>query len=123
MHCGVAVCRHQQRKTFMSDQSHPDVLRHTAAVVSAHLRHNQLGPEALPQLIQSVYQALSGLGTAPEPSTARPEPAVPIRKSVFPDHIVCLEDGKKLKTLKRYIQTRHGLTPAAYRERWGLPAD
>ena len=107
----------------MPDQPHPDVLRHTADVVSAHLGHNEVATEALPQLIQSVYQALAGLGVEPEPGAAKPEPAVPIRRSVFPDYIVCLEDGAKLKMLKRYIQTRYNLTPVAYRERWGLPAD
>jgi len=104
----------------MPDQINSDVLRHTADVVSAHLSHNQLETEALPQLIQLVYQALSGLGAEPEASTTRREPAVPIRKSVFPDYIICLEDGAKLKMIKRYIRTRYDLTPAAYRERWGL---
>jgi len=107
----------------MTDQPQSALLHHTAAVVSAHLMHNKVAPEALPQLIQSVYQALSGLGTAPETAPTRPEPAVAIRRSVFPDHIVCLEDGAKMKMLKRYIQVRFGLTPAAYRERWGLPSD
>ena len=107
----------------MSDQTHADVLRHTADVVSAHLAHNRVEAEALPQLIQSVYSTLAGLGGEPEVSVPKLEPAVPIRKSVFPDYIVCLEDGAKMKMLKRYIQKRFGLTPVAYRERWGLPAD
>lgn len=106
----------------MSDQSSADVLRHTANVVSAHLGHNKTAVEALPQLIQSVYRTLAGLGEEPEVA-AKPEPAVPWKKSVFPDYIICLEDGAKMKTLKRYIGKRFGLTPAAYRERWGLPSD
>lgn len=99
------------------------MLQHTARVVSAHLGHNKVAVEALPQLIVAVYQALAGLGTEPEPAAARPDPAVPIRKSVYPDYIVCLEDGAKMKMLKRYLQKRFGLTPSAYRERWGLPSD
>lgn len=107
----------------MSDPVRVNTLRHTAGIVSAHLSHNKLETELLPQLIQSVYQALSGLDSELEASNARREPAVPIRKSVFPDYIVCLEDGRKLKMIKRYLRTHFDLTPAAYRERWGLPAD
>lgn len=108
----------------MNVQPRPEVLRHTARVVSAHLGHNQVAAEALPQLIQSVYGALAGLSAGPQPAADVPRtPAVPICRSVSPDHIVCLEDGAKMKMLKRYIMTRFGLTPAAYRERWGLPAD
>lgn len=107
----------------MSDQPRPEVLRHTARVVSAHLGHNQVAANELPQLIQSVYRALSGLDGASEPAEPDRTPAVPVRKSVFPDYIVCLEDGAKMKMLKRYIQLRFGLTPADYRERWGLPSD
>ena len=108
----------------MSDQPQPELLRHTAHIVSAHLGHNQVTPDGLPQLIQAVYQALSGLGAEPEAGPATPRtPAVPVRKSVFPEYIVCLEDGAKLQTLKRHLRSRFGLTPIAYRERWGLPAD
>ncbi len=108
---------------LMTDQPNAEVLRQTARVVSAHLGHNQVATEALPALILSVYQTLASLGSEPEASVATPTPAVPVRKSVFPDYIVCLEDGAKMKMLKRYLQTRFGLTPAAYRERWGLPSD
>ncbi|GAC1346346.1 MAG: MucR family transcriptional regulator [Acetobacteraceae bacterium] len=83
---------------------------------------NQIGTDALPLLIQSVYRSLSTAGEV-EPAPVAPTPAVPIRKSVFPDFIVCLEDGKKLKMLKRHLQTSYGLTPDAYRAKWGLPAD
>ena len=107
----------------MTDQPRPEVLQHTANVVSAHLGHNQFATEALPALIQSVYQALAGLGSEPAAVAAPPTPAVPIRKSVLPDHLICLEDGAKMKMLKRYLRVRFGLTPAAYRERWGLPSD
>lgn len=107
----------------MADQIHSDVLQHTADIVSAHLSHNEIGTDALPQLIQSVYQTLSSLSTGLEIGVPSLKPAVPIRKSVFPDYMVCLEDGAKMKMLRRYIAVRFGLTPAAYRQRWALPSD
>ena len=99
------------------------LLRFTAQIVSAHVAQNAVSPEALPALIRSVHAALAGVEqpTATEPE--RPQPAVPIRRSVFPDYIVCLEDGAKMKMLKRYLKVRFDLTPEAYRERWGLPRD
>jgi predicted transcriptional regulator len=107
----------------MAEQIHSEVLRHTADIVSANLRHNQTETEALPQLIQSVHQALLSLSAASDIDVPTLKPAVPIRKSVFPDYMVCLEDGAKMKMLKRYIALRFGLTPAAYRQRWALPSD
>ena len=108
----------------MADESDTDVLRLTAKIISAHVGNNQVAVAALPQLIQSVHRSLAAAGTAePAPAPAPLTPAVPIRKSVFPDHIVCLEDGKKLKMLKRHLQTSYGMTPQQYREKWGLPAD
>jgi predicted transcriptional regulator len=100
--------------------SNPDLLTFAAQIVSAHVSHNAVSPEALPAVIQSVFDTLSGLGTEAVP-IGKPRPAVPINKSVFPDHIVCLEDGKKLKMLKRHLKTSYGMTPEQYRERWGLP--
>ena len=98
------------------------VLSLAVQIVSAHVAHNTVAVESLPALIQSVYSTLSTVGTAaPEPEKL--QPAVPIKKSVFPDHIVCLEDGKKLKMLKRHLKTTYDLTPEQYRERWGLPRD
>jgi predicted transcriptional regulator len=105
----------------VSDQAGADILELTAKIVSAHVSHNRVGPEALSSLIQSVYRSLSSAG-AGEPAPAQ-SPAVPIKKSVFPDYIVCLEDGKKLKLLKRHLQTSFGLSPDAYRTKWGLPRD
>jgi predicted transcriptional regulator len=103
--------------------SNPDLLTFAAQIVSAHVAHNVVSPEALPAVIQSVYDTLSGLAAGGSISPAeKPRPAVPINKSVFPDHIVCLEDGKKLKMLKRHLHTAYGMTPEQYRERWGLPA-
>ena len=105
----------------MSDQAGADVLGLTAQIVSAHVSNNQIGTDALPSLIQSVYRSLAGAGNAAERAeTPAREPAVPIKKSVFPDYIICLEDGKKLKMLKRHLQTSYGLTPDAYRAKWGL---
>ena len=103
----------------MSDTFRPDVLRLCALIVSAHVSHTRTPPEDVPQVIHSVYAALNSAGSPT--AGARPEPAVPVKKSIFPDHIVCLEDGKKLKMLKRHLQVTYGLTPQAYREKWGLP--
>ncbi len=94
----------------------------TSDIVAAHVSNNSVGVEEVPALIQNVYGALAGLGAAPQVES-KPEPAVSIRASVKNDHIVCLEDGKKMKMLKRHLMTDHGLTPAEYRARWGLPAD
>ena len=102
----------------MSDQ----LLSLAAQIVSAHVGHNAVPVEDLPALIKSVYATL----VQPEAQTPEPEkrePAVPIKKSVFADHIVCLEDGKKLKMLKRHLHTSYGLTPEQYRVKWGLPAN
>ena len=94
----------------------------TADIVAAHVSNNSVAVNDLPQLIQNVHGALSGLSGAAAPEV-RPEPKVPIRSSVKPDFIVCLEDGKKLKMLKRHLMSHYGLTPEQYRERWNLPAD
>ena len=94
----------------------------TSDIVAAHVSNNSVSVDDVPALIQNIYGALAGLGVTP-PVEAKPEPAVSIRASVKNDHIVCLEDGKKMKMLKRHLMTDHGLTPAEYRARWGLPAD
>jgi predicted transcriptional regulator len=99
-----------------------DILALTAKIVAAHVSNNTVPLSDLPGLIQQVHQALSGVGSTAA-ATVRPQPAVPIKKSVQPDYIVCLEDGKKLKMLKRHLKTAYNLTPEQYRERWGLPAD
>ncbi len=99
-----------------------NVLGLTAQIVSAHVSNNSVSCEALPHLIQEVYKTLSGIGAAPVTSDV-PQPAVPVKRSVFPDHIVCLEDGKKLKMLKRHLKTAYDMTPEQYRERWGLPPE
>ena len=96
----------------MAGESDTAVLRLTAKIISAHVGNNQVAVAALPELIQSVHRSLATAGTAePEPAQAPAMPAVPIRRSVLPDYIVCLEDGKKLKTLKRHLQASYGMTP------------
>ena len=95
----------------------------TAEIVAAHVSNNSVAVSDLSTLISNVHNALAGLGgvtTAPE---VRAEPAVSIRASVKPDYIVCLDDGKKLKMLKRHLMTHYGITPDEYRAKWGLPAD
>jgi predicted transcriptional regulator len=109
-------------KAAMSETtSQPLLLQLTAQIVAAHTSHNHVTPEALMALIGTVYTSLATTGVA-APVVEKAQPAVPIRKSVFPDHIVCLEDGKKMKTLKRHLATSYGMTPEQYREKWGLPA-
>jgi predicted transcriptional regulator len=98
------------------------VLGLTAQIVSAHVAHNSVQTNVLPELIQQVYSTLMTIGAEPAEAEKR-QPAVPVKKSVFPDYIVCLDDGKKLKMLKRHLKTTYGLTPEQYRERWGLPHD
>lgn len=95
----------------------------TADIVAAHVSNNSVAVGDLPQLIANVHGALTKLG-APEPiMVAAPEPAVSIRASIKPDYIICLEDGKKLKMLKRHLMTHYGMTPDDYRAKWGLPRD
>ena len=95
----------------------------TSDIVAAHLSNNNVGVDEVPTLITNIYTALAGLGQgAPEPEPL-PEPAVSIRSSIKPDFIVCLEDGKKLKMLKRHLMTHYKLTPDQYRTRWSLPSD
>lgn len=96
-----------------------DVLGLTAQIVSAHVSNNPVSPESLSSLIQDVYRTLSNVGREP-PQADKPQPSVPIKKSVFADYVICLECGKKQKMLKRHLKTAHNVTPDQYRERWGL---
>ena len=105
----------------MAGNSDTDILGLTAQIVSAHIANNHITAEALPKLIQSVYRSLATAGTS-EPAPAPLTPAVAISKSVFPGYIVCLEDGKKMKMLKRHLRISYGMTPEEYRQKWGLPA-
>lgn len=108
----------------MNDNA-PDLSPLVAEVVAAYVSNNKVETADLPQLIQQVHQSFLKLGTpgADGLRAGRPEPAVSIKKSVQPDYIVCLEDGKKLKMLKRHLKATYNLSPDEYRERWGLPAD
>lgn len=95
----------------------------TSDIVAAHVSNNTISVEEVPALISTVYGALSNLGASAPVEEERPEPAVSVRASVKRDHLVCLEDGKKMKMLKRHLMTEHGMTPDDYRQRWGLAAD
>jgi len=95
----------------------------TADIVSAHVSNNSVAVSDLPLLIQNVHTALASLGEEPVEPEVKQEPAVSVRASIRPDYIVCLEDGKKLKMLKRHLMTHYKLTPEQYRAKWNLPAD
>jgi predicted transcriptional regulator len=99
----------------------PELLRHATTIVTAHVAHNDVPAETLSDVIRTVYAALNKISAAPTVVTPG-VPAVPVNKSVFPDFIVCLEDGRKLKTLKRHLWSSFGMTPDEYRAKWGLPA-
>ncbi len=99
------------------------LLSQTTEIVAAHVGNNTVPLADLPNLIDQVHKALAALGAAPAPVAERPQPAVAIKKSVTADYLICLEDGKKLKMLKRHLMTAYDLTPDEYRDRWQLPAD
>ena len=95
----------------------------TADIVAAHVSNNSVAVNDLPNLIQNVHAALNSISSAASAPEAKPEPKVSIRSSIKPDFIVCLEDGKKLKMLKRHLMTHYNMTPDQYRQKWGLSAD
>ena len=108
----------------MTDKAdHDNLLMLTSEIVSSHLANNQMAAEEIPQLIKNIYGTLANVAEVPEVVAERPQPAVSIKKSITPDYIVCLEDGKKLKMLKRHLKTSYDMSPDQYRERWGLPSD
>ena len=108
----------------MTDQAKPsELLALTTNIVAAHVSNNSVVVADLPRLIREVHDTLADVSGASGREPERPTPAVAIKKSVTPDFIVCLEDGKKLKMLKRHLKTAYSMTPEQYRERWGLPAD
>ncbi len=100
-----------------------DLLGLTAEIVAAHVSNNSVALADLPNLIQDVYRTLTNVGQPQPQQPERPQPAVPVKKSITPDYLICLEDGKKLKMLKRHLKTAYNMTPEQYRERWGLPPD
>lgn len=105
----------------MSDDAET-IIALTADIVSAHVGNNSVTVSDLPAIIAGVHAALTGLGTSTIAPPTKQEPAVSIRNSIKPDFIVCLEDGKKMKMLKRHLMTAYGMTPDAYRAKWDLPA-
>ncbi len=106
-----------------NDIAEDTLLTLTADIVAAHVSNNSVAVNDLPNLIQNVHGALAGISGASSAPEARPEPKVSIRSSIKPDYIVCLEDGKKLKMLKRHLMTHYQMTPDQYRQKWGLAAD
>ena len=112
----------------MDENEQPgDLLALTTEIVAAHVSNNTVAVGDLGQLINQVYQSLANIGGggagAPAAPTTRPQPAVSVKKSIQPDYLICLEDGKKLKMLKRHLKTAYNMSPEVYRERWGLPSD
>lgn len=106
-----------------NDVKREEILGLTSEIVAAHVSNNTVALSDLPGLIEQVYRTLASVGGTEVGNTDRPTPAVPIKKSITPDFIVCLEDGKKLKMLKRHLKTAYNMTPEEYRERWGLAPD
>ena len=108
----------------MSEQvSREELLALTTEIVSSYVGNNNVPADEIPNVIEQVFKGLSNVSGENVLTGDRPQPAVPIKRSVTPDFIICLEDGKKLKMLKRHLKTAYNMTPEEYRERWGLPAD
>jgi len=107
--------------TENSSSDNKEIIEWTAEIVASHVQNNSVAIDELSKLIRTVYDSLAGLSGAG--SGEKPQPAVSIRRSVTPDYIVCLEDGRKLKMLKRHLSTAYGMSPEEYREKWSLPAD
>ena len=106
----------------MDDKS--EIIEMTADIVAAYVGANSVPAGDLPSLIQSVHRALSGVASGVDATEATPkEPAVPIKKSITPDYLVCLEDGRKFKSLKRHLRTKYNMSPEDYRAKWALPKD
>ncbi len=107
---------------MVDDAKRSDLLALTTEIVAAHIANNSVPAADLPKLIHDVHNALAGIDDG-SGAANRPQPAVPLKKSITPDFLICLEDGKKLKMLKRHLRTAYDMTPEQYRERWGLSAD
>lgn len=108
-----------------SDLTKAELLDIAADIVSAYVSHNEVKPENLPALIESVFASVEGLASeeADIETGPRLDPAVPIEDSLTDDHLICLEDGQKFQSLKRHLRVKYNMTPEAYREKWGLPRD
>jgi predicted transcriptional regulator len=108
----------------MDNETKPGLVELTAQIVSAYVSKNTIAASDIPQLINETHAALSRTtGAAALPDREEPKPRIAVKKSVMPDYIVCLEDGKKFKSLKRHLRTHYNLSPEEYREKWGLPPD
>lgn len=103
--------------------SYEELLALTSDIVAAYVSHNTLPKNELPDLIDGVFKSLSNVDSSNNSLADRPQPAVPIKRSITDDYLICLEDGKKLKMLKRHLRTAYDMSPEDYRERWGLPND
>lgn len=119
----LAACPSAGRGDKMGDLSDSDMLEMTSRIVSAYVANNKLPSEGLPALVVSVHDTIAQLAGDNSPVAETPEPAVPVEESIKPEHLICLEDGRKLKMLKRYLRSRYDMTPDEYRERWNLPSD
>lgn len=105
-------------------QNKPELIEMTVSIVSAYVGGNSVAADELPSIVETVYSTLRDLSVRPEGGNGNDlTPAVPIKKSITPEFIICLEDGKKFKSLKRHLRTRYGMSPEEYRARWGLPHD
>ncbi len=107
----------------MSEPEKINLLEMTTDIVASYVANNEVAPDKLPELIRTVHAAVMELATGDAATDEKLKPAVPVSKSVTPDHLICLEDGRKLKMLKRYLRSRYDMTPEDYRTKWGLPAD
>ena len=107
----------------MGEPKQVDVLGMTTGIVSSFVSNNTVSATDLPGLIRSVHEAIANLSSTEASGTEALSPAVPVSKSITPDFLICLEDGRKLKMLRRYLRSRYSMTPEEYRERWNLPAD
>jgi predicted transcriptional regulator len=116
----VEMAQNSETHVLKSD----DILKLATEIVAAYVSNNPIPVSEVPAMIKSVHSTLGGLGSAlPGETPTAQKPAIPVKRSVNPDYIVCLEDGKKLKMLKRYLRSNYGMTPEEYRAKWGLPAD
>lgn len=107
----------------MKELEESELLEMTVEIVSSYVANNMLQAGALPDLIKTVHATITGLTHQTAVPIEKPEPAISVAKSVTPEYIICLEDGRKLKMLKRYLRTRYDMTPEEYRAKWNLPAD
>ena len=105
------------------ENNHDKMIELVSKIVAGYVSHNNVPPNEITSLISTVHQALLGISSGAEHISRAQEPAIAVKKSITPDHLICLEDGKKFKSLKRHLRTRYNMTPDEYRTKWGLPAD